>query len=115
MTKPSLTPADFVQPPLESDKELAEWDSMPAVGRERFWLPAANRYPFRTLLELKKMKRTKSRAAPRELGRASKLARLKACIRQGRRLGFLKEHLTVSDDFDSQLPAALLKDFEGGI
>lgn len=45
------------------DHELADWDSMPSVGRERFWLPAANRYPFKTLIELKRLKLGDARLA----------------------------------------------------
>ncbi len=79
--KPVLTPTDFEadEPPSDDDDDFRAWDKMPAVGRERFWLPAANRYPFKTLLALKRMKlgRAKRAIDPADL-RAEKLARLKA-------------------------------------
>lgn len=81
LTKPVLTPADFDEHPQDVDDEMRDWDNMTPVGRERFWEPAANRYPFKTILELKRLSRGK--AARGKAGRVAKLSRLKASIRKG--------------------------------
>ncbi len=57
------------------DRELRDWMDMGAVGRERFWLPAANRYPFKTLLAIKELAR--QRATKNKLGAKGKLVAIK--------------------------------------
>ncbi len=67
------------------DQELTDWDNMPAVGRERFWLPAANRYPLKTLIELKKLRLGNARLG--KGSRKAKRARMRTFIRQARLRG----------------------------
>jgi hypothetical protein len=62
------------------DRELADWATMPVVGRERFWLPAANRYPFKTLMQLKRMKLGSDRLA--KGSKEAKRARIKQFIQR---------------------------------
>jgi hypothetical protein len=42
-------------------EEDQAWDSMPAVGAERFWLPAYQRLPFKKRLELKPLVKRRRR------------------------------------------------------
>lgn len=60
------------------DRELSDWDTMPAVGSERFWLAAANRYSFKTLMKLKRMKLGSDR--PAKGSKEGKRARTKRFI-----------------------------------
>ena len=41
--------------------EDQDWDNMPAVGAERFWLPAYQRLPFKKRLELKSLAKRRRR------------------------------------------------------
>jgi len=63
-------------------REMAGWDNMPAVGRERFWMPAANRYPLKTLIALKKS-RWGDRCLVKDC-REAKRSRMKQFIRKTR-------------------------------
>lgn len=63
-------------------REMADWDNMPAVGRERFWMPAANRYPLKTLIALKKLRRGDKRLI--KDCREAKRSRMKQFIRKTR-------------------------------
>lgn len=44
----------------QREEDLA-WDSMPAVGVERFWLPAHQRLPFKKRLKLKQLVKKRGR------------------------------------------------------
>lgn len=83
LAQPALTPADFNEHLQDVDDETSDWDTMTPVGRERFWEPAANRYAFKTILELKRSRRGK--VARSKAGRVAKLSQLKASIRKGAR------------------------------
>lgn len=68
---------DFCDELLRS--ESADCDNMPAVGRERIWLPAANRYPLKTLTKPKQVALGPARPmkGTREAKRANMRRRLK--------------------------------------
>jgi hypothetical protein len=118
LAQPALAPEDFDagEPPSDDDDGFSGSDNMPAVGRERFWLPAANRYPFKTLLALKRMKLGRAKRATDPAGlRAERLARLKAFASGGqvpyRRLRFRARKVRVPGDFDAPLPSQVLEGF----
>lgn len=70
------------------DAEMKVWDSMPAVGRERFWEPSANRYPFKARIELKRI--TRGAHLEAKGAGAAKRAHIKKFLRRADPLRSLK-------------------------